>query len=663
MPSPRLLCSYSAQLCLSKITALSSILRLSIPMDTAVWHLNAEFTSFRTMDMILQSSAATDSDVAPLAADFEDKPHRFLLDCLRRTSGPSCAVKLILPVCDGFIVRGNFFERRLLECDLVERVEGFLSLDQRAQAPKVSSPESGTFHTLLSSAAAGILLPMTAAYSAIQSFAILDTELASRLSLRWILPSPAPRRNVALVEGYSYLQTGVGFIQAVKDLNVSIIVLGTGEPYGPKHWLQYTENAPGFCDAFIPMDMTIDEDLPLRIATAVRGYTGFDHVDGILTGHDRYLVATAKAAVILGLPASPVGAHEIATDKYAMRRFEVESQRSDFQFLRFTGLEDIKQKIAAVDDPTVIRYPAIVKPVSGYLSEGVARVANDSELLASVARIDTKRHGHAVIVETYVDGPEFDANIVLCEGEILFFELVDDFPSAGDKDGAGAEGTFFETSEFTPSNLPATEREIVKSSLHKTLLGLGFTWGLFHVEGRVKDSTMEFRVDEGGVVDLRPRLVPRANKPSCFLVEINARIPGLGCAMSTMHSYGVDFYAAHLLSCLRDEERLGLVTSPFQFPGRPDGSQYWCEVVFIQPDRGGKFNTADPCGELLQRHPVLAVNVARHLCCYAKGDIIPDPATGVCLLLAYFLAYSRTSRQHVRQVSEKIRAEFRYDIV
>ncbi|KAJ7604809.1 hypothetical protein DFH06DRAFT_1349072 [Mycena polygramma] len=567
-------------------------------------------------------------------------------------------MKILLSTVDGFMGRGNFFQRRLLDCPFVERVEGFLPLDCQTKPLRLDSALSECFPTIIALATAGLVLQ---GESDGEILGVVEEELACRLALDWIFPNPAPHRNVVLIEGYSYLQTGMGFIQAVEDLNVSIVVLGTGEPHGPKHWLQNPENAPGFCDAFISIDMTTDDGLPERIVAAVRGYAGFDRIDGILTGHDRYLVSTAKAAVILGLPTSPICAHEIATDKYAMRKFEVESQSREFQFLRFPDLDNIRAKLN--DTHLIINYPAIVKPVSGYLSEGVARVSNDAELLASVGRIDTKRHGQAVIVETYIDGPEFDANIVLCEGEILFFELVDDFPSAGDLAGAGAEGTFFETSEFTPSNLPSSEREIVKNSLHKTLLGLGFTWGLFHVEGRVKDSSMEFRVDDGGVVDLRPRVVPRKNSPSCFLVEINARIPGLGCAMSTMHTYGVDFYAAHLLSCLRDAERLRLVTSAFAFPQRSDGSQYWCEVVFIQPERGGRFATEDPCGDLLRRHPDLQASVSRHLCCYAQGDIIPDPKTGVCLLLAYFLAYSRKSREHVRQVSERIRAEFEYEIV
>ncbi|KAF8202073.1 hypothetical protein K438DRAFT_1932782 [Mycena galopus ATCC 62051] len=624
----------------------------------AIWRINPpfKFASFQTVDVILQTLVADTANphVTLVEANLADKASKLLLDCIPLSFSSACSIKFILPTTDGFVGRLNFFERRLLQCDFVERVESFLALDQKITGPpRGNFLPSEAFHSVISSAAAGILLqPSNDRSDAEGKLGVVEAELASRLALTWVFPTPVPHRNVVLIEGYSYLQTGAGFIQAVKDLNVSVIVLGTGEPHGPKHWLQNPENAPGFCDAFISIDMTIDDDLPARIVDAVCAYKGFDKIDGILTGHDRYLVSTAKAAVMLGLPASPVRAHEIATDKYAMREFEVDSQGGDFQFFRFPDLGEMKEKLNSTTHPISVQYPAIVKP--GH---------NDTELLASVGRIDTSRHGRAVIVETYIDGPEFDANIVLCEGEILFFELVDDFPSAGDKPGAGAKGTFFETSEFTPSNLPNSEREIVKNSLHSTLLGLGFTWGLFHVEGRVKDSSMEFRADESGIVDLRPRLVTRSNPPSCFLVEINARIPGLGCAMSTIHSYGVDFYAAHLLTCLRDAERLRLVTTAFDFPQRPNGSQYWCEVVFIQPERGGRFNTEDPCSELLQRHPTLQANVCRHLCCYAKGDIIPDPATGVCLLLAYFLAYSRKSRQHVREVSEMIRGEFRYEIV
>lgn len=105
------------------------------------------------------------------------------------------------------------------------------------------------------------------------------------------------------------------------------------------------------------MDLTFDAELPARIVDAARGYVGFDKIDGIFTAHDRYLVATAQAAVILGLPAAPLRAHEISTDKYDMRQFQADSKASDFQLFRFSGEQDAKRQITSDVDPLVITIP------------------------------------------------------------------------------------------------------------------------------------------------------------------------------------------------------------------------------------------------------------------------------------------------------------------
>ncbi|KAJ7692900.1 ATP-grasp domain-containing protein [Mycena rosella] len=513
----------------------------------ARWHINHPSEYYQTIDVTLTQPTSEASDIqqkVALSDTIDDEPHRFLVNCIKLGVPEQRYIKLIIPTVEGFIGRRNFFERRLLDCPFTQEIVSFLVPERRAG----------------------------------------PAQLEARLAFPWLLSAQASRQNVVLVEGYPHLQMGAGFIQAVKDLDVALLVLG---PKGPKHWLEDPANAAGFCQALVPVDLTFDAGLPGRIADAVRGYIAFDKVDGIFTAHDRYLVATAQAAVILGLPSAPVRAHEISTDKYAMRQFQADSQSSDFQLFQFNGVDDAQRRLAAATDPVVVSYPAIVKPISGFASEGVAKVANQGELLESIGRVNTARHGAVVIVETYIDGPEFDANFVLRDGEILFFELTDDFPSEGDMTGAGASAPFFETSELTPSGLNHTEREIVRTSLHKTLLDLGFTWGLYHIEGRLKDSSKEYRADAGGIVDLHERLVPRRTNPSCFLLEINARVPGVGCSFSTIHTYGADFYAVPLLACTRDAERLKLIATPFAFPARPDGSQYWCQTVFIQPARGG----------------------------------------------------------------------------
>ncbi|KAJ7253169.1 ATP-grasp domain-containing protein [Mycena rebaudengoi] len=574
----------------------------------AVWWINPASRTFQTLAL------------SDLSAD--QKSRQFLNKCIRLAVSQPKTIKLVVPTTEGFLGRNNFFERRLLDCPFVEEVVGLLNPSEKAGPTKLVAPLPDSLLSIVASAAAGILLQPTSSTFDVEKLAVIEDDLNARLSFDWLLPSAPARKNVVLVEGYPHLQMGIGFIQAVKDLNVALVVIG---PKGPKHWLEDPVNAEGFCQALIPVDLTFDGGLP---------------------SEDRRS-PTAQAAEMLGLPAAPVRAHEISTDKYAMRQFQADNKASDFQLFQFAGVPDIARRLTTEADPVVLRYPAIVKPISGFASEGVAKVNSDTELLESVGKINTARHGDVVIVETYIDGPEFDANFVLCDGEILFFELTDDFPSPGDIDGAGADAPFFETSEFTPSALPAAERDIVRNSLHKTLLALGFTWGLYHIEGRLKDSAMEYRSDDSGLVDLRPRLQSRQfGQPSCFLLEINVRVPGVGCSFSTIHSYGVDFYAVPLLACIRDTERLRLIATPFHYPGRSDGSQYWCQVVFIQADRGGRYESEDACGELVRRCPELAGNIARGFSLYAKGAVVPDPATGLCVVLAYFLVYSRQSRKH-----------------
>ncbi|KAF8202077.1 hypothetical protein K438DRAFT_1758328 [Mycena galopus ATCC 62051] len=144
----------------------------------------------------------------------------------------------------------------------------------------------------------------------------------------------------------------------------------------------------------------------------------------------------------------------------------------------------------------------------------------------------------------------------------------------------------------------------------------------------------EYRIDATGLIDLHDRLMPGQGCPSCFLIEINARVPGPGWAFSTLHTYGVDFYAVLVLACVRDTARLGILATPFHFPGREDGSQYWCEAFIVQVERGGRYISEDACGDLVRRRPVLGEHIARGVALYAPGAIVPDPATGLCVVLA-----------------------------
>ncbi|KAJ7303080.1 hypothetical protein DFH08DRAFT_1089494 [Mycena albidolilacea] len=322
----------------------------------ALWRANTPSGYFRTVDVTLHAhrpTPITDQLQGALFAAPEHSAQRLFVKCTALGVESPRHIKLVLPTTHGFLPRRNFFERRLLDCPFAEEITGFLVPVEKTEL----CSRTNDFLAIIAVAAAGILLRADATED---HLAVVEKELAAR----------------------------IGFIQAVKDLDVRLIVLG---PKGPQHWLETPENAAGFCGALVPVNLAFGADLPARISAAVRGYTGWDCVDGMFTAHDRYLVATAQAAEMLGLPAAPVRAHEISTDKFA-------------------GVHDARQRIGTGDE---VRYPAIVKPISGFASEGVAKVNSDGELFDSIAQINSARHGNVVIVETYIDGPEFDANFVL----------------------------------------------------------------------------------------------------------------------------------------------------------------------------------------------------------------------------------------------------------
>jgi hypothetical protein len=71
----------------------------------------------------------------------------------------------------------------------------------------------------------------------------------------------------------------------------------------------------------------------------------------------------------------------------------------------------------------------------------------------------------------------------------------------------------------------------------------------------------------------------------------------------------------------------------------------------------------DACAELEQRCPDLKAHIVKSVTLYKRGDFVPDPATGELDFIACFVVYSRVSRLQARQMAEKVRREFRFEIV
>lgn len=614
-------------------------------------------------------------------------------------------VKLLLPTQNGVIGRADHFERRLVDSDVVSHVVTFAHPNQAFKAyvpPLLRSNTTTDFFGVLAAAVCAIVvkpsvvppidpalpdeqvqqarteLTQHVADFAAQRLHLLEEELKRRLAPPWQLPLEVyvPRqRTLALVEGRASRTYGEILFRAARALDIGLVVL---ERQG--HWLQQPEHADiyGALAAFVPIDMTVDAGLAGRIADALQNCG--HQVEAITTVHEEYLIPSAVASEKLGLPTIPADTIRRTVDKYETRMMDNTVNLS----LRFGSLEDLKEQLqtayGGVDDTSIGHlFPLVLKPCMGRGSEGVFRINSASQLFSAISQYwspekGAARHGIDMMVESYVEGPEVDANFVLYDGEILFFEMVDDFPCTADAADAGLAANFQELTMVYPSVLPANEIALARKEIHKTLLRLGLHTGVYHTEARIRNSRMDYfsTTDDlgapGSILDLEPVEADEGRpEPSVFLLEINARPVGMQGVTTTGNVYGVDYYAMVFLCALRDRVRTELLARPFtgSDPLWSVGAQYHCEMVLIPVPKGGIFDGPDDvCEDLRQRCPELMESVVLEWSHFKKGDRVPEPADKRDLpWIATLIVHSKTSRRQALRFAREIRENIRYTII
>ncbi|KAL9624635.1 MAG: hypothetical protein Q9160_001300 [Pyrenula sp. 1 TL-2023] len=581
----------------------------------------------------------------------------YLIRALRKASDPSgpgsCLGGLVLPIADGYIVRSDIVPLRFVDCELFEAVVSFSTPLQYFSRGKADDDHDPSLLELLRAAAAGCFIRAELATGESQFvFKCVELELHNRLSFPWLLED-AQQQTLVIVEGGRAVPEAGGIAAliypAAKALGLRIVVIDS-----PGHWLE-NEKYDTWRSRFLAVDLTFDEDiLADKIVEALRGYGQAIH--GIVTFCDGYQAGVARAAKRLSLPSLPPESYRVATDKYET------SVAAGRQAYRGSRVDDA----IAIANAKDLRFPLIVKPCKGWGSEGVFRVESLLELRHAISQIDSERHGAEFVVEEYCDGPEVDVNMVVYDGRMLFHEISDDYPKTAegnDSVGSGSLATFIEMDSVAPSKLPPREQAILRQSFHDLLLRHHLKYGVYHVEGRLKHSSMEFKRDSDDILDLHPRLKSiESSKPIPCLLDLNPRPPGMTASIAPQNIYGVDYHALSMLIALRDESRVYALSQPFA-----QGHQYWCVMVYIPTDfpenRAGVFASDDVCTELMERRPDLAKHVSTCLCLVKRGDTVPHPNTGINTWVAYYNVFSRTSRRHALELAKAVRQETHYSFL
>ncbi|KAK2829882.1 hypothetical protein FQN49_007164 [Arthroderma sp. PD_2] len=553
------------------------------------------------------------------------------------TSGASWAgrVLAVVPTRPGYLARTKCFQERFAGCADIG-----IFHDRTVLGQHLSPIDSRELLALLDGCVLMIVRPEN--HPHLSDDATAFEEVHSRINFQWLFDHKLEQKTLALIDGHRNLESFLPLYISATALGIRFVILDH-----PGVWISNPSMRHLYQD-FIPIDMTHDDGFHVRIATAVKSY---GHVDGLCAIATRCLAPVARAAVMLGLPTEFPDAIARASDKHETR---LVAGGADPTAL-VTDVPDLKKQIA--EKTFIPQYPLIVKPTIGTGSEHVYKVDTEVELLEGVRRT-CGTSSKKVLIEAYIDGPELDVNFVLLDGEVIFFEIADDFPSPGDN--GTLDSDFWENTNVLPSELPPNEYTVVRQKLHQILLQLGLKTGVFHLDSRVQNSSMEYS-EEDGLLDLRSRPNIKSNQaPRCFLIEVNPRPPGFPCVLATEAAYGVNMYDLHLLACLGDHGRFRALAKPFEpDTAFPNHARAWSQLVWLRADKGGICASDDCCGELLQR---LSSNdralITKSACLFRRGDRIPEPQPGVVMFAAFFVTTSRRNRGDIVRVSQVLQQEF-----
>lgn len=197
------------------------------------------------------------------------------------------------------------------------------------------------------------------------------------------------------------------------------------------------------------------------------------HADAPLTGvtafHEAFLVLAARIHESLAIAGNPPGAVRGALDKAATRAAAGDcGLRNPF----YRRVHDGDELVRAVRDAGL---PCVVKPVAGAGSAGVRVISDPAQLGPAAPEAD-----YPLLVESYVDGPEFSVETVSDDGRHEVLAITEKLVTDGQ--------WRVELGHQMPARLPAGIAGRVTRGVTGLLDRLGHRVGPAHTEFRLRDG-------------------------------------------------------------------------------------------------------------------------------------------------------------------------------
>jgi biotin carboxylase len=185
-------------------------------------------------------------------------------------------------------------------------------------------------------------------------------------------------------------------------------------------------------------------------------------LSGIMTAGTDFSASVAYAAEKLGLPGIPYEAALNASDKERMRRCFKQAGLPSPEFI-------VLRQSPEPGFTLPFGYPVVVKPVDNMGGRGCRRVDFPTGLEPAVQDALKFSRSGRVIVEEYMDGPEFSLDAVVYQGEVTLCGFADRhiyFPPY-----------FIEMGHTMPSSLDDKSQALVLKTFTAGIRALGITQG------------------------------------------------------------------------------------------------------------------------------------------------------------------------------------------
>lgn len=225
----------------------------------------------------------------------------------------------------------------------------------------------------------------------------------------------------------------------------------------------YNPNAVGiaYADEYFNVS-TIDIDGVVRVAQEFRP-------DGIMTlATDMPMRAIAKACEVCGLPGIRFDTAIKATDKGEMiQKFEAHGVAHPWYYIA-----PDKSAFDSVIDR--ITFPCIMKPTDNAGSRGVVLCHDIGQLKAEYEYAHRESRGGAVIIEEYLEGPEFSVEVIVVDGEPHVLQITDKLTTGAPH--------FVEMGHSQPTRQPEEQQEKIRDLACRAVKAVGINCGPAHVE-------------------------------------------------------------------------------------------------------------------------------------------------------------------------------------